>query len=90
MYFDRQLFQKLAIRIANIMYCADCSALPTVLVEHGYFPSAPVHPPVAFSFDVLEHHTYLTAQHMTPVSASKAALVHLLNLHGVTLEGQVR
>lgn len=70
-------------------YCETCKPLHRAIVECGFFPSSSLYPTLAFSFDILEFHTHASPRHTIPVNATRHGLVHLLRLHGVTLNNKV-
>jgi hypothetical protein len=64
------------------MPSCSCRSFASILVEHGFFPTAPTQPHLAVSINFLEFYYALFEQSADAVGAMAAALSKLYNRRG--------
>jgi len=80
------LTQLLDYQTIELPTCSCCS-FATILVEHGFFPTAPSQPNLAISIDFLEFYYALFEQSADAVGAMAAALSKFYNRRGFPVNG---
>ena len=63
-----------------------CWTLPQILVEHGFFPTAPSQPHVAISINFLEFYNVLFEHTGDAITAITSALTNLYTRQGYSVK----